>query len=188
MSRSRRSIRWAPWIGAGIVVFLMLDVWLVYLAVTPSASSTASSPTFIGEQTSTPSPAISQTTAPTPTPAPTAVATPSASPAPSPSATSTPSFSGFANGTVGYRATSGSCSGSGAVIERTLDGGATWQNVNPTDITIREVQSMIVVDDRHVDLLARYGNGCVLSDISTYTQGEFWQVYPDRTSTFPIGG
>jgi photosystem II stability/assembly factor-like uncharacterized protein len=75
----------------------------------------------------------------------------------------------------------GSCDGTDAVIELTTDDGATWTNVNPTNIRIRQVDSLVVVDSDHVDLVAYYGESCTLSDISTYTQGEFWQVYPNKT-------
>ncbi|RFA20483.1 hypothetical protein B7R23_09965 [Subtercola boreus] len=94
----------------------------------------------------------------------------------------------MASAKVGYRSTAGTCTGTStatdAVIELTTDGGATWTTVNPTNIRIRAVEKMIVVDESHVDLLAKYGDTCVESDVTTYTQGEFWQVYPDRTAQF----
>ncbi|RFA12017.1 hypothetical protein B7R21_11845 [Subtercola boreus] len=92
----------------------------------------------------------------------------------------------MADAKVGYRATAGTCTGDStatdSVIELTTDGGATWTKVNPTDLRIRTVEKLIVVDESHVDLLATYGAGCTESAISTFTQGEFWQAYPDRTA------
>ncbi|RFA13985.1 hypothetical protein B7R22_10145 [Subtercola boreus] len=92
----------------------------------------------------------------------------------------------MADAKVGYRATPGTCTGNStatdSVIELTTDGGATWTNVNPTDLRIRSVEKLIVVDDSHVDLLATYGASCTESAISTFTQGEFWQAYPNRTA------
>ncbi|UFS57854.1 hypothetical protein [Subtercola endophyticus] len=45
---------------------------------------------------------------------------------------------------------------------------------------------MTVVDESHVDLLAHIGDDCSLSAVSTYTQGEFWQAYPNRTSSLSV--
>ncbi|QWT24887.1 hypothetical protein KPL76_05880 [Subtercola sp. PAMC28395] len=40
----------------------------------------------------------------------------------------------------------------------------------------------MVVTDSQVNVLARVESGCTPTAVSTFTQGEFWQAYPDRTS------
>ncbi|MBM7473415.1 hypothetical protein [Subtercola frigoramans] len=39
-----------------------------------------------------------------------------------------------------------------------------------------------MVTDSQVNLLARVEPSCTPTAVSTFTQGEFWQAYPDRTS------
>ncbi|TQL53253.1 hypothetical protein [Subtercola boreus] len=192
----QRSRRRTPWIIAGLTAFILADLALVAFAVSGSGreqgSVSAVEPTF----TLTPVPSASSTPTPSAT-AGTPTNTPTATPAPTPSASASPSASpsaptsaatlmGMADSQVGYRATAGTCTGDDtsldSVIELTTDGGATWTNINPTDLRIRAVEKLVVVDASHVDLLARYGDACTESAVTTYTEGEFWQAYPDRTA------
>ncbi|MDF2442757.1 MAG: hypothetical protein JWR01_960 [Subtercola sp.] len=186
---AKRSRGRTPWIIAGLIVFVLADLALVAFALSgPSMdgdSVGAAEPTFVA----TPAPTTDAPAPTTPAPTPSATSTAPSTAAPStpvPSASAAATLSGMADAKVGYRATAGTCTGSStstdSVIELTTDGGATWTNVNPTDLRIRSVEKLIVVDDSHVDLLATYGASCTESAISTFTQGEFWQAYPDRTA------
>ncbi|PPF82738.1 hypothetical protein C5B96_08865 [Subtercola sp. Z020] len=198
---AKRSRARTPWIIGGLIVFVLADLALVGFALRGPAddsSVSAVAPDFTftptpSESAATPSaaPSAAPSSAPSTAPATSAPSTPAPSGTPTPGATSAApaaALTGMASATVGYRATAGTCSGNStstdSVIELTTDGGATWTKVNPTDIRIRAVEKINVVDASHVDVLARYGDNCTRSDVTTYTQGEFWQVYPDRTALF----
>ncbi|MEA9985942.1 hypothetical protein [Subtercola sp. RTI3] len=202
----KRAMGTFPWVITAIVAFVVLDAALVYFALSPPqqqapADSGSALETSLPSTTATPVPAVTATpsaspaasTAPTPTPTQTAgtsLKTSTSTPAPTPGAAAG-YITDFSSALVGYRATPGSCAGTStstatdSVLQRTSDGGATWTTVSPTNIRVRQVERLVAVDDAHVDVLGRYGTACTLSDISSYTSGEFWQVYPDRTATFP---
>lgn len=100
-----------------VVVLLIVDVILVALALARTAPSTNGTtgpvPTFTSE----------------PSPSPTA-------PTPSPSADRTgsdaagPRFIAAIDGQEAWRASAGACGGTDGVLERTVDGGATWTRVS----------------------------------------------------------
>lgn len=177
---ARRTRRKTPWIIAGLIAFVLADLALVGFALRDTESSSNAVSAIEPGTSFTPNPSGSSGASPAPTAVPTT--TPPATGAPA------ASISGKASAKVSYRATPGTCSGddtsTDAVIEISTDGGSTWTDVTPSDIRIRAVEKMIVVDESHVDLLAKYGGACTESDVTTYTQGEFWQVYPDRTAQF----
>ncbi len=184
----------ASWLVASIVAFLCLDIALVVIALQPRTDSQDSA--------NPPSAAISSviptgTPASTPSPTPTSLPTSTNSAIPAVSLGADFRFLGLTTDGIGFRATKGSCVSDTSVVEKTGDGGVTWEKTNPSDLDIRETDSLAVVDESHVDLLARIGDTCTASAVSTYTQGEFWQAYPNRTSSLssapmptssPLGG
>lgn len=90
---------------------------------------------------------------------------------------------GLASPTTAYRSTRGACDGPDPLLETSTDTGKTWQSVTPSSPAIHEVDTLNVIDLDHVDLLGKFGGNCTTSAISTFTAGEFWQTYPDRTSS-----
>lgn len=124
---------------------------------------------------------------------PPAPATPSAPPTPSPTVTPSPSALALtplpraeerfllidATGTA-WRGTAGSCATSAAPqVERSADGGATWTDVTPTYLGIRQLAGIIPLEPGQAQLIASTDTACSTVGLRTYTQGEFWEQYPD---------
>jgi hypothetical protein len=171
-NRRRRS-----WLIVGILGFLCLDAALIVLALSPQRVNQFST------EPSRPIPSPSPTTSVQSTPSELPSAQPTAAAVAPPSLGADFRMLGVTTNGIGFRSTKGSCSASTSLIERTTDAGVTWKNVNPSDLDVRETDGLTVVDESHVDLLAKVGDGCTLSAVSTYTQGEFWQAYPNRTTS-----
>ncbi|MEF2978748.1 hypothetical protein [Subtercola sp. YIM 133946] len=165
------------WAIIGIAAFVALDVALIAFALTPPTPSATSLPLYTAGPT-TQSPNSSASAAPIASPSPTTSAPPSAT------VGANSRIMGLASPTEAYRATLGSCSGSDSIIETSSDSGASWQSVTPSEPEIREIEDLVVVDDSQVELLAEYGAACTTSAITTYTGGEYWEAYPDRTASF----
>jgi len=135
-------------------------------------------PTFTyGPRTSsaTPAPAASST------PAPTISTTPSPTPTASPVPAAPGSDERFL--TVGaeamWRGTAGSCGGAAPLVERSSDDGATWQIVTPTTKGISRLLSLTSFGGRNATAVADLGGDCAPTTLRTYTDGEFWETYPD---------
>lgn len=156
---------------AGIALFVLVDAALIGYALTssqvsPSTRTPAPLPTFITPRS------------PSPTPSP----TPSAAPA-AQSAIEL-GFLAPVDEEVAWRATPGSCTGPDAVIERTTDGGATWQAVGPVELGIHEVLALSAVDDTTARVVVRVGEACGTTAIATFTEGDFWNEYPETVADF----
>ncbi len=70
------------------------------------------------------------------------------------------------------------------MIERTTDGGATWQAVGPVDLGIHEVLALSAVDDTTARIVARVGEACGTAAFATFTKGDVWKEYPDTLANF----
>lgn len=112
------------------------------------------------------------------------IATPSPSETPPPTASSTAAesddapqvFLSAVSATEAWRATSGDCAGTPARVERTTDGGATWDGVAlPFDL--RTVVALSAGSER-TSVYGGVGGSCGLGYWSTFTAGEFWKEYP----------
>lgn len=128
-------------------------------------------------------------------PAPTftyAVRTPTATPTASASPTPTPAPTANVDGAPGsaerflsvgadamWRATAGTCGGAAPVVERSSDGGTTWQTVTPTAKGAAQVLSLTSFGGRNATAVTALGAGCTLNTLRTYTDGRFWEPYPD---------
>ncbi|MFB2599459.1 hypothetical protein ACEXQE_16830 [Herbiconiux sp. P17] len=120
------------------------------------------------------------------TPSPSDVSRP-ATPAPQPSSiTPQASTTKIIMGTssVGVRSSSEPCEqGDPPVIEVSSDGGASWSPapIEP-DAAVFEVLGGQVVGEDQIDLVVRTGPQCALNVLTSYTGGQFWQLYPERIS------
>ena len=79
-----------------------------------------------------------------------------------------------------WRAVAGSCaSGEAPVLERSPDGGATWSNVTPTYLGVTQISALIPFLAGQAQVAATVGPDCALQGLRTYTQGVFWEQYPE---------
>jgi hypothetical protein len=78
-----------------------------------------------------------------------------------------------------WRATAGACGGAAPVVERSGDNGATWQSVTPTAKGAVQVLSLTSFGGRNATAVAALGANCTLNTLRTYTDGRFWEPYPD---------
>ncbi|MCP2638119.1 hypothetical protein K0817_016320 [Microbacterium sp. HD4P20] len=81
-------------------------------------------------------------------------------------------------GALWWRATAGACDGPAPVVERSPDGGETWIDVTPTYRGIAQVQSLDAFSAQDAEMVAAMAE-CETQALRTYTNGEFWESYPD---------
>lgn len=160
-----RGVWWFALLG----VLVLVDVGLIVAAVSstqPRAQAEAGPiPTFSQEP-------IKDVVTPPPSETPTPSASSSAA-----GSDSTPQvFLSAVSETEAWRATSGDCAGTPARVERTTDGGATWDAVTlPFDL--RTVVALIAGSER-TSVYGGVGDDCGLGYWSSFTAGEFWKEYP----------
>ncbi|MBD8538922.1 hypothetical protein [Frigoribacterium sp. CFBP 8751] len=160
-----RGVWWFALLG----VLVLVDVGLIVAAVSstqPRAQAEAGPiPTFSQEP-------IKDVVTPPPSETPTPTASSSAA-----GSDSTPQvFLSAVSETEAWRATSGDCAGTPARVERTTDGGATWDAVTiPFDL--RTVVALSAGSER-TSVYGGVGDTCGLGYWSTFTAGEFWKEYP----------
>ena len=153
--------------------------WFVVLAVLVVADvaliAAAVASTRPGEQREAgPIPTFSSgptTEAPTPTPEPTTA----------PSSTQPAGFLSAVSATEAWRATPGSCTDDAAVVERSTDGGATWQ---PMELAF-DLRTVVALEagPEKVSVFGGVGDDCERQFWSSFTAGGFWKEYPDQVST-----
>ncbi len=78
-----------------------------------------------------------------------------------------------------WRATAGECGGAEPLLERSTDDGATWQDVTPRYRGIGQILSLDAFGGTEAEMVALMGDGCELQALRTFTQGRFWEPYPD---------
>ncbi|MFS0712886.1 hypothetical protein ABC195_03320 [Microbacterium sp. 2P01SA-2] len=87
-----------------------------------------------------------------------------------------------------WRATAGACDGDEPVVERSDDGGTTWTDVTPRSRGIEQVRALSGLSGTEAELVADLA-GCAPQLLRTFTQGRFWDPYPDllTRATYPSG-
>ncbi|WP_292834281.1 hypothetical protein [Microbacterium sp.] len=79
-----------------------------------------------------------------------------------------------------WRAVAGSCpTGEPPLVERSSDGGGTWSDVTPRYLGITQVAGLLPFEPGEAELIAAIGPECAVQGLRTYTQGQFWDPYPE---------
>ncbi len=78
-----------------------------------------------------------------------------------------------------WRATAGRCGEIEPVVERSVDQGQTWTDVTPRYLGLSEVLSLDAITSVDGQLVAKVGQNCEVQALRTYTEGRFWESYPD---------
>lgn len=78
-----------------------------------------------------------------------------------------------------WRGTAGVCGAAAPLIERSSDGGSTWQTVTPTTKGITQLFSLTSFGGRNATAVVELGSSCAKNTLRTYTDGQFWEPYPD---------
>ncbi|MFJ6653829.1 hypothetical protein ACIQLJ_13650 [Microbacterium sp. NPDC091313] len=138
--------------------------------VRPQQVTSTPIPTFSFGSESRPTPTAS--TPPSSTPSPTGASAAAQAPA------AEQRFLSAGSGGM-WRATAGVCGGPAPVVERSVDGGRTWTNVTPTYKGIAQVISLSTFAGTEAEMVAAMGANCEVQALRTFTQGEFWDSYPD---------
>lgn len=87
-----------------------------------------------------------------------------------------------------WRATAGACNGEEPVVERSDDDGATWVDVTPRSRGIAQVRALSGLSGADAELVVDLAD-CTPQLLRTFTQGRFWDPYPDllARATYPAG-
>lgn len=163
-----REPRAAGWTAAGLAALVIADLVLVWLAMdsTRSAAAGAGTPEVLPT-------VAAQPVAPASTPGATPTTTP---PATEPTVGVPPLTAVLAavDGTFAYRAATGTCPATPAVLEASRDGGVSWTPSPPADASaIRE----IVTDGPDVvSVVASTSESCSPVLLRSFVQGDAWQV------------
>ncbi|MCR2824246.1 hypothetical protein [Microbacterium sp. zg.Y909] len=78
-----------------------------------------------------------------------------------------------------WRASAGECGVTPPLVERSVDGGETWTDVTPTYRGIGQVRSLNAFAGTEAEMIADMGDDCETQYLRTFTQGRFWEPYPE---------
>ena len=78
-----------------------------------------------------------------------------------------------------WRGTAGACGGAAPTLERSRDGGDTWNDVTPRYLGIGQLLSVEAFAGSEAQIVARMGDDCELQALRTFTQGRFWESHPE---------
>lgn len=132
---------------------------------------------------------VAESASPNPVPTFTLGVEQSATPTPTPVAT--PEAERFLSAAAGalWRSTAGSCDGDEPLVERSIDDGVTWTDVTPRYRGLARVFSLTAFADTEAQMVAAVA-ACEVQALRTYTQGTYWESYPDvlAASTYLSAG
>ncbi|AZC12332.1 hypothetical protein DT073_00130 [Microbacterium sp. ABRD28] len=156
----------ARWVAvAGVAALTIMVVVLASLALQRSRGETAAQPNPV------PSFTLGVTT-PTPTPTPEA-------PSPAPAASRADERFLATGSAVWWRGVAGECGVAEPLIERSDDGGATWTDVTPRYLGIGQIMTVSAFSAVDAEMVAAVGPACEAQALRTYTDGQFWEPYPE---------
>lgn len=156
----------ARWVAvAGVAALTIIVVVLASLALQRSRGETGAQPNPV------PSFTLGVTT-PTPTPTPQA-------PSPAPATSRADERFLTTGSAVWWRGVAGQCGGTEPLIERSDDGGATWTDVTPRYIGVGQVMGLSAFSAVDAEMVAAVGPDCEVQALRTYTEGQFWEPYPE---------
>lgn len=168
-ARARYRLTTPGWAIAGLVALAAGTVALTVAAVAHGNpdEADAASPVTTASPTgaTTPSP----TASPTPTP-----------PTLAPLARADERFLMIDASGTAWRGVAGSCvAGTAPQVERSADGGSTWADVTPAYLGIRQIAGILPLTAGEAQLVAATDAACTTLGLRTYTQGVFWEPYPE---------
>jgi hypothetical protein len=82
-----------------------------------------------------------------------------------------------------WRGTAGACGVSAPLVERSSDGGRTWVDVTARYRQLAQVASLDAFTPTEGQLVGGIGSDCQVQALRTFTQGQFWESYPDVLAT-----
>ena len=157
----------ARWVAvAGVAALTIVVVVLAALALQRSR----------GEEDAAANPVPSFTLGVT-TPSPTLTPTPEANPDAQASRPEERFLS--AGSEVWWRGVAGECGVTEPLVERSDDGGATWTDVTPRYLGISQVMGISAFSPIDAEVIAAVGPTCEVQALRTYTDGQFWEPYPE---------
>ena len=84
-----------------------------------------------------------------------------------------------AGSNVWWRAVAGECGRAQPFVERSIDQGATWTDVSPLSNGATQIASLDAFEQVQAELVVGTGPSCEPQALRTYTEGEFWESYPN---------
>ena len=164
----RTSTRWLA--GVAVAVVAVAAIVLAVMALQHGTSRPAAT-----EPEPVPSFTFGSPATPTATP------TPSTPPPPAPVASYPRSDERFLSVDSGgmWRGIAGECGVTAPLIERSTDGGQTWTDVTPLYRGMGQLISLDAFAGTEAEALARMGDACETEALRTFTQGRFWEPYPE---------
>src|SRR5690606_7419317 len=78
-----------------------------------------------------------------------------------------------------WRGIAGACGSAEPLLERSTDGAATWIDVTPEYLGIGQLSALNTFAGDQSEIVASMGETCDVQALRTFTQGQFWEPYPE---------
>ncbi len=87
------------------------------------------------------------------------------------------------SGSTLWRGVAGQCGTTEPLVERSADAGRTWVDVTPRYLAIGQLLGLAPFAAGEAEIVAMVGERCEVQALRTFTQGEFWESYPEALKT-----